>query len=278
MIKKLIIALIFCLCIISTVKAQSDCRDFTPTEQALYTRLLRLFDEHIKDKCSTDDWAITLKSTRDENGAVGQKMIPERPFCTCGTTRLCMDVLFPWYTRLSDSSKAIDEQKNTLVTQVMNTSTDGIDSKALERKLAPLQKQIHDLAYKQMELSSRYGAQLTTDINLPLLMICTHAGGSVPFACKRINIPGVAVAYLLSFHDADAGNHSEVVLGLGHWVDNIKKFDFNDDITIGYHFVHHYSTPVIENLAFRINSGRIEDVMSVVHKIEWEPLNQILTQ
>ncbi len=267
---KKILLFIFWTLLCQAVAMAQECRDFKPDEQKVYAHLLQVFDESVKNKFNAQEWNVSLKNPFDNNTVVNQKMLPERPFAICGAERLNMSLVFPWYQKLSDSSKAYDDKISAVAAKILNGA-------AVAKTLAPLQKQLHALQYKQSELSAQQAISIVTGINEPFLILSSPHGGSVPISCKKIVVPGTAVAYLLKFHDDDIGDHYQTVIGLGKWTDNIKIYNLENELYNHYHFANRYPTTVIENLTFTVTSGRMQDVMDITNKIDWAKMNQALT-
>jgi hypothetical protein len=279
--KYLLIIVLTFLCA-GVVRAQGseseECRDFKPAEQALWKRVVDLFDASVKSKCATDNWDVSTKVSDYNNGLVGAKSLPERPFTFCGYERMHMNILFPWWQALSDSVQKIDGQVNPLAAKVIEIGNNATDANQLQKQLDPYQKKIHDLHYKEANLTSQYGAEMLTDLNSPYFILCLHSAGPVPYAAHKINLPGAAVAYVLDFHDDDVGDKHVAVIGLGNWHDNlVGRLDFNQDIMLSYHFVHRYPSLTIENMTFTITTGRRQDLMTIINKIDWAKMSQIVS-
>ncbi len=276
MFKYLLIMLLVFLCT-GLVRAQ-ECRDFTPAEENLWHRLVDQFDAAVKNKCATDNWTATTKVDNYYNTIVNQKMLPERPFDFCGYERMRMNILFPWWQSLKDSVDKIDNEINPLAAKVIEMGNKATDASQLEKQLAPYQKKIHDLHLKEGNLTSQYGAYIESDANSPYFTLALHSAGPVPYAAHKINIPGAAIAYILDFRDEDMGDKYVAVIGLGNWHDSFTgRFDFNKDIMLSYHFAHRFPSLTIENLTFTISTGRRQDLMTVINKIDWAQMSRIIS-
>jgi hypothetical protein len=279
--KKLIILLLLSPCSGKLLLAQ-ECRDPNPKEMALYEQMIQIFDAEVLAPCRNDDWSAGLKYDGNTNTVVTNRMLPERPFTFCGFERFEVDMSrqagTPGYNLLQDSLKTYEDEDTKLTgelfAQLNKAKPDELA--AIQKKQEPLQRRLHFLRYRRGQLSTNLGMHLTTDVNAPLLIVSTPHGGFLATSCKKLSLPGVALAYLVKSHDDDMGDSYRLVVGLGKWVDDIKKYTLDDELYVHYRFVHRFPADIIESLVITIAGGNPDDLLQLARRINWAKVDVLV--
>jgi hypothetical protein len=273
------------LCILHIQFAFSQCREPNATEKKVVTNFIQVFDEHLKPTLTNDEWTIHESvDIRDGFDVAESISLPERPFDICSgkiyTVDLSRSNTSPATAAINDSVKILDQNINAINTQVfaeLNKASTAAEVNALAKKQQPLIDKRHAWQYRQAELQSQLFMYMSTDINMPQLIIGSPNGGDVPSVCKKINITGTSVAYLLTYHDADFGTKYKIIVGLGKWSDNHTSYKLDDELYIPYRFAHHYLTDVIENITITISGGSLDEMMKLVHRVDWDKMNNAIS-
>jgi len=118
--------------------------------------------------------------------------------------------------------------------------------------------------------------EVRAGINTPLLILSSPHSGPIPATCHKISIPGVAIAYELTWHKAGETDHYKIILGLGRWKEDVKNYDLSSELYVHYHFNHPFPAPVIENVIVTITAGNLEAARRLAANIDWKTLDALL--
>jgi len=254
----LICGFIFSACFIHQRASAQECRDVTPAEQQLYDKLAAVWDQAVLPATRRDGWEGKIRGEHTTPNVARGKPMPERPMMLCAEDRFAVD------RELSDGSA-----RKKMLFDSMNIYMDQLGQ-------SPSKEKMRSLRVHVSRLGGLVEMHVTAEINSPLFILSSPHEGPTPSACHRISLPGVAIAYELTWHDEDEADRYKIMVGLGKWKDNAKKYEPGSELIVPYHFSHPFPAAVIENVVVTISAGSLEEARQLAMNIDWKTLSAAL--
>lgn len=275
--------LLFILLFSQQANILAQCHWANDQEKKVYNNLVSIFDKNFLSKSVDSNWeASDVKNAMDGLEVADSKDLYGIPLFICNAYLYDFSLQLrensPQNKIIDDSVKLYDALYKKAVAPIM------VDGQIDMKKFAALSQTEQDkiskvsneiLVKKQLLLNGKT-INLSTHINSPLLLISSPRSGFVASEYKKINVPGCTIAFAVSLEPGNEIIPCRILLGFGKWPQKIA--DESGELSISYHFVHHFPSPVIENFVIQIDVPSINEGMKLVRRIDWVAVNEALTK
>ncbi len=256
---------IICFILLSCIQhkmTEAQCRKQTPSEKAVISKAVKVFEDTFNKPMQNIGWQIT----EEDNGyssSIAIHPAPFRPLFLCDNffdLKLSLNPNSAYGKMMQDSV----EYYNKLVVQY---------SQQYPMKAAT-QKALKQASENMSRVSSLQSAEITIDANNPALKDNRHISGKDKYTVMHIAGAAYACRIYIAPEDNNSGSAKVYTkLFFGNW----NGANYNASTAAGYPFIHKQQGPFIENFVVTIEAPA-SAAGNIIQKINWNKLNKAISK